>query len=81
MQNRPKACLFDLDGVLLNTEPLNRRTWYETAKYFDKELSEHQLNSFLGRRKVECAKDIIKWTNISISLEELIDVQKSFQLL
>ncbi len=78
MKNRPKACLFDLDGVLLNTEPLNRRTWYETARYFDKELNENQLNSFLGRRKVDCAKDIIKWSNLNINLEALIEVQKSF---
>ena len=31
----PKAFLFDLDGVLINSEPLHGQAWKETASFFD----------------------------------------------
>ena len=39
----PEAILFDLDGVLLDTEPLLANAWSETAKKYNHYLSKDQL--------------------------------------
>ena len=41
--NFPKAFLFDLDGVLIDSEPLHGQAWKETAALFDLNLSHGQL--------------------------------------
>ena len=43
MKLPPAACLFDLDGLLLDTEPLHGRGWREAAAHFGTQLSEAQL--------------------------------------
>ena len=46
----PKAFLFDLDGVLIDSEPLHGQAWKETAALFDLNLSHGQLKLLRGRR-------------------------------
>ena len=74
----PVAILFDLDGVLLNTEPLNRKAWKETSKYFQCDLNSEQLQGFLGRRKIDCAKEIIKISKGAIEMNNLLRIHKHF---
>ena len=54
----PKAVLFDLDGVLINTEPLLAEAWKETTKEFQFKLSNNNLQELKGRRRIDCAKKI-----------------------
>ena len=44
----PKAFLFDLDGVLIDSEPLHGQAWKETAALFDLNLSHGQLKLLRG---------------------------------
>ena len=73
----PEAILFDLDGVLLDTEPLLANAWSETAKEFDHYLSKDKLLELKGRRRIDCAKKVYKWINKENSIEELLFVQKA----
>ena len=52
----PAACLFDLDGLLLDTEPLHGRAWREAACHFGGDLSETQLLDLRGRPRLDCAE-------------------------
>ena len=72
----PKAILFDLDGVLINTEPLLAEAWKETTKEFQFKLSNNNLQELKGRRRIDCAKKIQKWMNKGIKIEELLITQK-----
>ena len=72
----PEAILFDLDGVLLDTEPLLADAWRETAKKYNYCLSGDKLNELKGRRKIDCAKKVLEWINLEISIEELVSTQK-----
>ena len=74
----PKAVLFDLDGVLINTEPLLAEAWKETTKEFQFKLSNNNLQELKGRRRIDCAKKIQKWMNKGIKIEELLITQKLF---
>ena len=52
----PEAIFFDLDGVLLDTEPLLAEAWKETAREYNHYLSNDKLLELKGRRRIDCAK-------------------------
>jgi len=72
----PEAILFDLDGVLLDTEPLLANAWSETAKEYNYFLSKDKLLELKGRRRLDCAKKLHKWINKENSIKELLIIQK-----
>ena len=74
--NFPQAILFDLDGVLLDSEYILCKAWRETAKEFNYNLSEDKLSELQGRTKTDCAKKIIEWINKELSVEEILSIQK-----
>jgi pseudouridine-5'-monophosphatase len=57
----PAACLFDLDGLLLDTEPLHARAWNGTARHFGCSLTPAQLMALRGRRRLDCAQQVDTW--------------------
>ena len=73
----PEAILFDLDGVLLDTEPLLANAWNDTAKEYNYFLSRDKLLELKGRRRIDCAEKVLKWINKDCSIEELLIIQKS----
>ena len=75
--NFPEAILFDLDGVLLDTEPLLAYAWKETSKEYNYYLTQERLKELKGRRRIDCAKKVIKWINKEIPIEDLLSTQKS----
>ena len=72
----PEAILFDLDGVLLDTEPLLANAWRETAKEYNHYLPNDKLLELKGRRRIDCAKKVLKWIKIESPIEELLISQK-----
>ena len=68
----PDAFLFDLDGVLLDTEDLHSQAWSEAAGKFKTKLDKQQLMLLKGRRRPECAELIIKWMKYHPSVEEFL---------
>jgi HAD superfamily hydrolase (TIGR01509 family) len=58
---RPAACLFDLDGLLLDTEPLHARAWSEAAAHFGRTLAPAELLALRGRRRLDCAAQVLAW--------------------
>ena len=57
----PAACLFDLDGLLLDTEPIHARAWRQAAEHFGTRLNPEQLLSLRGRRRHDCADQVLRW--------------------
>ena len=74
--NFPKAFLFDLDGVLINSEPLHGQAWKETAAFFDLNLTQSQLKLLRGRRRIDCAKELVKLIPKKVITEELLTLHK-----
>ncbi len=58
---QPAACLFDLDGLLLDTEPLHARAWREAAAAFGRVLTPQELLQLRGRRRLDCARQVLGW--------------------
>ncbi len=74
--NPPKACLFDLDGLLLDTEPLHGQTWSEVAAFFGGNLTQKQLLFLRGRRRVDCAYQIKEWLEKPLEIKELLAIHQ-----
>jgi HAD superfamily hydrolase (TIGR01509 family) len=76
----PAACLFDLDGLLLDTEPLHARAWQEAATRFGRSLTPSELLQLRGRRRLDCARQVLEWMAESIqaapTVEELLAVRQ-----
>ena len=73
----PAAILFDLDGVLLDTEPLLANSWRETAKEYNHYLSNENLLELRGRRRIDCAQKVLTWLNKKDSIDQILVTQKS----
>ena len=76
MKLPPAACLFDLDGLLLDTEPLHGRGWREAAAHFGTQLSEAQLMQLKGRRRLDCAAQVDAWLAEPVGMDALLAVQQ-----
>ena len=74
--NLPKALLFDLDGVLIDSEPFHGQAWKETAALFDLNLTHNQLKLLRGKRRIDCANELVKLTPKVVQVEELLNVHK-----
>jgi len=74
--NFPKAFLFDLDGVLIDSEPLHGQAWKETAALFDLNLTYSQLKLLRGRRRIDCANELVKLISKTVKIEEVLKIHK-----
>ncbi|WP_320667764.1 HAD family phosphatase [Prochlorococcus sp. MIT 1307] len=74
--NLPKACLLDLDGVLLDTEELHSEAWSKAAAIYGTKLSEEQLMLLKGRRRLECAEKIVNWIGKSVTVQDFMNIHK-----
>jgi len=76
----PAACLFDLDGLLLDTEPLHSLAWSRAAECFGLQLPDAELMRLRGRRRLENARQVIAWIAERVgappTVEELLAVQQ-----
>ena len=76
----PAACLFDLDGLLLDTEPLHARAWRQASQHFGRDLCEAELLELRGRRRLDCAQQVRAWIREqrgqAPSVQELLEVRQ-----
>jgi beta-phosphoglucomutase-like phosphatase (HAD superfamily) len=76
----PKACLFDLDGLLLDTEPLHSRAWNEAASHFGCPLDAQRLMGLRGRRRLDCAAQVRDWiaesTGQDLASDDLLAIRQ-----
>ena len=77
---RPAACLFDLDGLLLDTEPSHAEAWSQAAIHFGLQLTASQLQQLRGRRRLDCAQLVLgligSGNRTTVSCEQLLAVRQ-----
>jgi HAD superfamily hydrolase (TIGR01509 family) len=68
-----KAVIFDLDGTLVNTEPMYWAAWRDVIRPFGVELTDQDLQALLGLRPHEGARKLVTQFGLDLSPEVLSD--------
>lgn len=66
--------IFDLDGVITNTEKFHYSAWREICLSFGYDLTEEKNDYLKGISRTESLKLILKWSNTEISSEKFEEV-------
>lgn len=73
-----KAVLFDMDGVIVNTEPLHQKAYYKMFDDFGMNVSDELYASFTGASTKKVCNKLIKVFNLDKTTEELISKKRAY---
>ena len=68
-----KAVLFDMDGVLIDSEPLHAKAFQLAMKEYGLELSEEYCYQFIGRTDRDFARTLVNKYNLNYSEDDLLN--------
>ncbi len=71
-----KAVLFDMDGVIVDTEPLHRKAYFKMFDDFKIEVTEALYNSFTGQSTINICKRLVNHFNLENSPQELVNTKR-----
>lgn len=66
------AIIFDMDGLMVDTEPLSRRAWEQVIAPFGAALTDAVYGRMIGRRSSEAAQILLDAVQIPLTAEELV---------
>ena len=72
-----KAVLFDMDGTLVNTEPLHEEAWHDTLAQFDLNLASDWFHRYTGSTDRILMTDVIQHYGLSINVDELLEEKRN----
>lgn len=67
------AVLFDMDGLMVDTEPLARAAWQRVVAPYGLFIDDDIYGQMLGRRTVESAQLVLDALPLSLSRDELVE--------
>ena len=71
-----KAVLFDMDGVIVDTEPLHYKAYYQMFNDVSIEVSENLYKTFTGKSTLEICKTLCQEFHLSQSPHELVAIKR-----
>ncbi len=72
-----KAVLFDMDGLMVDTEPLHLQAFNFALEKFGKYLTEEEnTKRYIGTPDIDGARDMVARYNLPISVSELLKVKQ-----
>jgi beta-phosphoglucomutase-like phosphatase (HAD superfamily) len=78
-----KAIIYDVDGTMVNSEPLHVSAWDEALKVSDRNLSDlSQIfrQTMAGKKPIVIARGMVEELNLPISANELLELKSSLFL-
>jgi len=71
-----KAVLFDMDGVIVDTEPLHRKAYYQMFSDVNIDVDETLYESFTGQSTINICKRLVDHFNMDVSPESLVSIKR-----
>ena len=71
-----KAVLFDMDGVIVDTEPLHRKAYFKMFDDVNIEVSEAMYDSFTGQATLPICRILCQHFNLSETPEHLVSTKR-----
>ncbi|GMN10200.1 HAD family hydrolase [Croceitalea sp. MTPC9] len=72
-----KAVLFDMDGVIIDSEPLHQRAYYGMFKEVGISVSDTLYESFTGKATLQICKQLVQEFNLNRASHELVNIKRS----
>ncbi|WP_139422952.1 HAD family hydrolase [Chryseobacterium mulctrae] len=72
-----KAVLFDMDGVIVDTEPLHRKAYFKTFNQLEIEVSEDLYTSFTGTSTKRVCETLISEFNLAHTHEDITNIKRT----
>lgn len=72
-----KAVLFDMDGVIIDTEPLHRKAYFGMFDHYQIEVLEKQYQSFTGQSTINVCRQLCAFFELPNPPQELVDKKRS----
>ncbi|NQX78776.1 HAD family phosphatase [Gilvibacter sp.] len=73
-----KAVLFDMDGVIIDSEPLHHEAYFKMFEKVGIEVSDELYESFTGRSTKEISDELVSQFNTAESAEELTRLKRMY---
>ena len=73
-----KAILFDMDGVIVDTEPLHKQAYFLMFNKVGIDVSQELYNAYTGQSTIDICKDLVSKFNLSLAAEELVAYKRAF---
>ncbi len=73
-----KAVLFDMDGVIVDTEPLHRKAYFKTFEELGIQVSEGMYTSFTGASTKRVCETLINEFNLSKTYEDIAAIKRNY---
>lgn len=73
-----KAVLFDMDGVIVDTEPLHRKAYFQMFESFGAEVSAELYASFAGAATKKACQTVMDTFGLNTSIEEMMQIKRQF---
>jgi HAD superfamily hydrolase (TIGR01509 family) len=73
-----KAILFDMDGVIVDTEPLHKQAYFLMFNKVGIDVSQEFYNAYTGQSTIDICKDLVSKFNLSLAAEELVAYKRAF---
>ncbi|NAW51376.1 HAD-IA family hydrolase [Elizabethkingia argentiflava] len=71
-----KAVLFDMDGVIVDTEPLHKKAYFEMFQHYKLPVTEDMFNAFTGKTTLSVCNELIRFFNLSINAQKLVEKKR-----
>ena len=71
-----KAALFDMDGVIVDTEPLHHKAYYQLFNDINITVSDALYASFTGQSTIEICQQLIKQFQLPVGAQTLVDIKR-----
>ena len=76
-----KAVIFDMDGVIIDSEPLHFESDKMVMMDYDKELTDEELDRYVGVSNPEMWEDLRVRHQLSVPLQDLLERQMQYKKL
>ena len=73
-----KAVLFDMDGVIVDTEPLHSKAYYLMFEAVNIEVSDELYASFTGQSTISICRTLVSHFKLSEAPETLVALKRKF---
>jgi len=74
MKKTMEAIIFDMDGVLVDSEPFHREIEKKLFKRFQLNITEEEHNTYMGKASDVMWSEIIRNKNLSLDVSEMVKV-------